>query len=47
MAVPAFRSLNLGVLRIPDMLRDIDNPRQLPCCHGVEFTRILYYCNAP
>ena len=28
MAVPAFRSLNLGVLRIPDMLSDIDNPRQ-------------------
>ena len=28
MTVPAFRSLNLGVLHIPDMLSDIDNPRQ-------------------
>ena len=28
MAVPAYRSLNLGVLRIPDMLRDTDNARQ-------------------
>jgi len=28
MALPAFRSLNLGVLRIPDVLRDDGNARQ-------------------
>ena len=40
MAVPAFRSLSLGVLRIPDALRDIDNPRQ-PSSSVVVVSRLV------